>query len=110
MGNINTVEVEFFKDKEEGSHIKGTYLLIIKNNTKESTFFTEEEVVEMQQFAEMAEYSGHIPLHDWIREKRPGFFSNAITNSDTHGIVIQILQKLQEYFHISSTMVVSNKT
>lgn len=55
----------------------------------------------MLRFAEMDGYSGHIPLHDWIREKRPAFFSGAIINSNTHKIVIQLLQKLKEYFHVN---------
>jgi len=103
MENISVVEVNFYKDEEELSPTKGMYWVVIRynNNTEESEFFTEEEVKELIKFIEMEGYTGHIPLHEWIKKKRPAFFSRAITDSDPNGIVIQLLRKLEDHFQVN---------
>lgn len=104
MKNKSVDEVNFLKDKneKEWDHTKNLYWLNLhySDNTEENELFSEHEVREMQEFAKMNGYEGHIPLHNWIKEKRPHFFSSAVTDGDPHRIVIQILQKLKEHFQI----------
>lgn len=100
MKGADKVQVKFSKDEEKLGHTDGVYWVVVKypDNTEKSVFFTEHEVGELKKFAKMNGYTGHIPLHNWMKEKKPQFFSSTITDNDPSGIVSKLLIKIKELF------------
>lgn len=59
--------------------------------------FTESEFQEVLQIGEMVGYPGHTTLRDWLKHHAPSFYTQAITDPDPQGVVIKLLQLLQEH-------------
>jgi len=100
--------IKFEKDTDTSSNTYGEYWLRLYKNGKniDNEPFTEREVIQtkkqtknLKAIVQMEGISGHIPLHDWLKEKHPGFFERSITDLDSDKIVIEILKALQEFYN-----------
>lgn len=89
------ISIKFYKDADTGSQTQGAYWLKLYKNGKNigNEPFVKQDLAELKSIAQK---KGHVELHNWLKNNRPGFFEKSITDSDPDRIVGEFLEFLKK--------------
>lgn len=90
-----------FLENNSSNAYNDVLALIINKNKQTLLVFSEKEMKEINKFLLIKGWAGHIPFHDWLKENKPKYFHEYITDSDKEGIVLPLLIKLKEFLKIT---------
>lgn len=74
----------------------------ISNGAPNELIINEDTRKKLKPFLRMEGYSGHIPMHIWLRDNKPQFFQKHVTEADVNGIIIKLLIELQNFLMINN--------
>lgn len=101
MRERKAAKVEF--GRHENGHLKGAYYatVVLPDGKDVAEIFTDGDMGALSRCARMSGFTGHLSLHEWLKENRPAFFGAAITQGDPYGVVVAMLERLQAFLGLT---------
>jgi len=93
------ISIRFYKDADTGSHTQGAYWLRLYKNGKNigNEPFVKQDLAQLKPIVQK---EGHVELHNWLKNNRPGLFEKSINDSDPDKIVVEILTFLKKFYKV----------
>jgi len=93
------ISIKFYKDADTGSHTQGACWLRLYKDGKNigNEPFVKQDLAQLKSIVQK---EGHVELHNWLKNNRPGLFEESITDSDPDRIVVEILTFLKKFYKV----------